>query len=203
MSAHAGIVWNVDLVVQYYSGPPNNWDLETIKRNILDKLDASRTYGSVWDPLSVMHYPMKRGFIISPPGYENGFDRAGGLSKLDKEWIYKYYPGLDSDSARMLNVGSEPVSVEPSWGGEQFNFRIVPNETKKYVLETRGIADTLLVLQRKDENGEMVKVAADDDSGTDSNARLEVELSAGVTYYLRMRVVFAPDGKIDIACDPA
>src|SRR5262249_13757272 len=59
----AGIVWNEPKVYAYFSGPPDNWDHDTIFSNIIKKLRESDVEGSRWDPQSIMHYPFEPGLI--------------------------------------------------------------------------------------------------------------------------------------------
>ena len=89
---YSGIVWNEQAVIADLSGPPNNWDLDTINWNILRKIDVSEVEGSIWDPNSIMHYPFKAGLILKPEMYKTApLIPAGGLSAADKEWVKKFY----------------------------------------------------------------------------------------------------------------
>jgi hypothetical protein len=51
-----GIPWNQAAVLAYYAGPPNYWDEETIRFNILDKYKQRQLNGTDFDPRSIMLY---------------------------------------------------------------------------------------------------------------------------------------------------
>ena len=48
--------WDVEAVYRYFSGPPNNWDPETIDHNILEKYSPEGTSATLFDPDSIMLY---------------------------------------------------------------------------------------------------------------------------------------------------
>jgi len=60
---NAGIVWDESAVNAYFSGPPNNWDQETIFGNILRKISSADVNGSSWDKDSIMHYSFNAGLF--------------------------------------------------------------------------------------------------------------------------------------------
>lgn len=60
-SPFAGIHWDDEAVYADLAGPPNFWSRDKTFFNILRKLDPAEVNGSVWDPLSVMEYPSRRG----------------------------------------------------------------------------------------------------------------------------------------------
>lgn len=51
-----GIEWNTATVIKDLSGPPNNWDSQTIETNVLEKYDEDHYNGTEWDPDSIMQY---------------------------------------------------------------------------------------------------------------------------------------------------
>jgi hypothetical protein len=55
----------------------------------------------------------------------------------------------------------------------QKNYKIVPGSTRKYTITTLGKADTLLALYKR-VGDKWEYVAADDDSGKEYNAKIEV-----------------------------
>ena len=83
------IDWNKPAVVQDLSGPPNNWDPETIQRNMFDKYDASKVTATPVDADSIMMYPIPKSWTL------DGFsaDLNNDLSSNDKKLIHKVYPG--------------------------------------------------------------------------------------------------------------
>ncbi|OWU69461.1 matrixin family metalloprotease [Phaeobacter sp. 22II1-1F12B] len=83
-----GIQWNEAAVVADLSGPPNNWDLATIKRNVLDKYAPGVVSGTDVDSNSIMMYPI-------PASWTDGTFSAGNndvLSSQDKAFIKNAYP---------------------------------------------------------------------------------------------------------------
>ena len=42
-----GIKWNEDAVIRDLSGPPNNWDVATIRHNVLNKYAHDQINGAV------------------------------------------------------------------------------------------------------------------------------------------------------------
>jgi hypothetical protein len=81
------------------------------------------------------------------------------------------------------------LELEPA---QQADFAIVPPSTRRYTIGTFGAADTVAVLF-EDVNGELRQVAADDDSGTDRNARMQLKLFKGRKYVLRIRLYWAEE----------
>ena len=49
-------LWNREVVIEDLSGPPNNWNLETIEYNVLDAYSPLGITATKWDPKSVMQY---------------------------------------------------------------------------------------------------------------------------------------------------
>jgi hypothetical protein len=66
---------------------------------------------------------------------------------------------------------------------------IKPTESRKYRIETKGAADTLLVLF-EDINGVPRFLAGDDDSGEDRNASISYKLFKGRNYIVRLRLYY-------------
>jgi hypothetical protein len=191
---NAGIVWNEPKVMEYFSGPPNNWDPDTIHWNILRKINPSDVQGSNWDRHSVMHYRFEAGLIDEPVEFRTTpLVPAGGLSPRDEEWIREFYPPQDEEKFKELKpFESAALKLQP---GQQADFLVLPTETRRYEFSTFGSADTVLVLfedvQTDPEGSGWRFVAGDDDSGTDRNARFGVKLFKGRRYMLRTRLYWA------------
>jgi len=185
----AGIEWDEEAVFAALAAPPNNWDRATTFHNIIRKIAADKVQGSEWDPDSVMHYPFGPGLIQTPANFRaTGISPAGGLSKRDKTWVKTFYPPIDSGSIDALKPAeSVRLNLSP---GEQKNFQIKPDATRKYQFRTFGPSDSVMVLFEADGN-ELRYVAGADDSGTDSNGTLDQKLFAGRSYVLRVRMVHA------------
>jgi serralysin len=82
------ISWNRAAVIADLSGPPNNWDLETIENNMFKRYEPGEVTGTDTDPLSIMMYPIPRSWTTD--GFSAGFN--GELSETDKALIKKCYP---------------------------------------------------------------------------------------------------------------
>jgi hypothetical protein len=83
------IQWNTEVVYRELGGPPNNWDRETVKRNIFQAFDKSQTQFTRVDPTSVMMYEIPARWTTN--GYSVA--RNNGLSATDKAFVGALYPG--------------------------------------------------------------------------------------------------------------
>jgi hypothetical protein len=181
----AGIVWNEEAVYKSLAAPPNEWDRSTTFHNIIEKIVPDSVKGSNWDPDSVMHYPFEAGLILKPAKYAQGLSPAGGLSPHDKEWARTFYPPLKaSDAIPLVPFRSVPISLK---SGEQIDFALSPTASRPYVMQTFGNSDTVMALFEETPSGQ-AQLAADNDSGTDRNARITFALSKGKKYTLRVRL---------------
>jgi hypothetical protein len=104
------------------------------------------------------------------------------------EVLQQFYPPDAQPPADSLlkPLESRPFSIAP---GEQVNFRIEPDATRKYEIRTFGTSDVVMVLFEED-NGELRFRAGDDDSGEDRNALIEFRLLRGHKYVVRIRMFF-------------
>lgn len=185
----AGIRWDEKKVFDYFTGAPNYWTRQQTHSNVLQKIDPSEVEGSNWDPDSVMEYWFPAGLIIEPAKYHDGLEPPGVLSAEDKEWALRFYPTLEPNMPELKPFASAPLSLA---SGEQANFSIVPEATRRYRLGTFGISDTVLVLF-EEVGGELRHLAADDDSGSELNAKIKVKLFKCKNYVARVRLSWAGD----------
>ncbi len=186
-SPFAGIQWDEEAVYAALAQPPNRWSRQRTFFNIIRKIPADDVQGSNWDRNSVMHYPFEAGLIQEPSELRDGLNPEPGLSDRDKIWIRNYYPPLEEDEEKELKPFSpEFLSIA---AGEQLNFMIKPEVSRKYNIQTFGESDTIMVLF-EEIDGNPAYVTADDDGGTDFNARIEVKLHAGRKYILRLRLYY-------------
>jgi serralysin len=84
-----GIKWNEPAVIEDLSGPPNNWDLETIKVNVLNHYGPDVVTGTNVDPKSIMMYPIPKAWTLD--GFSAGLN--SDVSDTDVEFIQETYPG--------------------------------------------------------------------------------------------------------------
>lgn len=105
---HGGIQWNVDAVMEYFRGPPNHWDDEAIKFNVLDKYSADIVNASDFDPHSVMLYAYPSDLTL------NGMSTKANpyFSKTDIQWLAKVY-GTPSPRSR-VTVNTPPTTGSTS-----------------------------------------------------------------------------------------
>lgn len=188
-NANAGIVWDVDAVNNYFSGPPNNWDEERIYHNILRKISLAEVEGSNWDKNSIMHYQFNAGLIKSPAEYlQKALIPDPGLSAIDKSEAKKFYP--DTSKKPLVELKPFLSKIVKLAAGQQIDYEIKPVVSRKYTMQTFGSMDTVVVLF-EDDNGEPIYLDGDDDSGTNFNSKIEYRLISGRTYYLRLRLYYA------------
>ncbi len=186
---NAGIVWDEEAVYSYFGGPPNNWNRDKAFYNIIRKISPAAVHGSQWDRDSIMHYQFLAGMIVTPEQYQDQpLIPAAGLSNIDIDEVKRFYPDeTEPQIPELKPYLSQLVQVDP---GDQLDFVIKPRVGRKYTLQTFGNIDTVIVLF-EDVAGEPVYLSGDDDSGTNFNARIEIRLMRGRTYYLRLRLYYA------------
>lgn len=191
----AGILWDEDAVYKYFGGPPNNWDRDTTYYNVVRKLDPGEVEGSSWDPDSIMQYSFPAGVIKEPQEYaDHGIAPSGVISQVDKEYVLKWYPPLDSDLPRLTAFSSVPLHLKPT---QQADYRIEPTESRTYSVGTFGDSDAVLVLFEEVE-GELRYRSGDDASGQDRNTLVRAKLFRGRKYVVRVRLNYS-EGPGDIA----
>ena len=111
---------------------------------------------------------------------------ADGVSGRDR-----FYPELDDDRNKELKAfESQRLLIGP---GEQIDFRIRPDFTREYVIQTFGVSDTVMVLFDAND-GDPSYIDGDDDSGWDRNAGIVHRLYRGREYILRIRLYYVDIG---------
>lgn len=83
-----GIKWNRDAVIRDLSGPPNNWDPQTIEINMFRPIDKNESNFTAMDPDSIMMYPLPATWTTN--GFSVGLN--SDLSAKDKSFIRQQYP---------------------------------------------------------------------------------------------------------------
>jgi hypothetical protein len=81
------IKWNKAAVVADLEGPPNNWDSDTIERNVFAKFAASSVITTDFDQVSVMIYTIPSTWTIDG----KSFMPSWRLSDGDKATVLKLY----------------------------------------------------------------------------------------------------------------
>lgn len=84
------IEWNYDAVWRMLCNPPNKWDWQKIKTNVIDTgFSPDELNGSEFDPKSIMLYSFGPELTLN---FKDGLKANSELSDLDKEWLQKMYP---------------------------------------------------------------------------------------------------------------
>ncbi|MFJ4681818.1 M12 family metallopeptidase [Streptomyces sp. NPDC088789] len=184
-SPFAGIHWDDEAVYAELAGPPNHWDRETTRFNILRKLDRDEVNGSLWDPQSIMEFPFTSGLILEPEQFRAGLNPPGTLSPLDKEFVLRWYPPVGTRlPEELVPFRSAPLRLGP---GEQADFRIEPRQTREYTVGVFGDGDAVAVLF-EERDGVPRYVTGEDDGGSPDNATLRARLVKGRRYVVRVRL---------------
>ncbi|MGW4910722.1 beta-glucuronidase AbsR1 [Streptomyces sp. NPDC004270] len=182
-SPFAGVHWDDEAVYTDLAGPPNHWSRDRTDFNILRRLDPAEANGSVWDPQSVMQYPLGPGLILEPEQYHSGLYPPGSLSPADKEFVLRWYPPAEAP-AMLVPFRSAPLGLGP---GEQADFAVEPPETRVYSVGTFGESDSVVVVF-EERDGEPRYLAGHDDGGTPHNTAIRVRLVKGRRYFVRVRL---------------
>jgi hypothetical protein len=85
----ARLEWNVDEVYRVFSGPPNYWSRQDIDHNVLGRYSKEHMNWSAFDKASIMLYHFPGSLFLSGTGTPMNTE----LSKKDKQFIAKMYPG--------------------------------------------------------------------------------------------------------------
>ena len=144
--------------------------------------------GSTWDSNSIMEYPFEAGLIKEPAQYRAGLNPAGGISEVDKAWVKQHYPPQKEAEFPNLEL-RRSVDLDIPAGGQK-DFIIIPPETRRYTIQTFGLSDTVMVLF-EEVDGKLLQRKGDDDSGEDSNAKIEERLYKDKKYVLRIRLFYS------------
>ena len=189
-SPFSGIEWDVPVVYSYFAAPPNKWSKAETDANVLDKLPANTLNGSTWDPKSIMEYQFDPGLVIKPAPYrETGINPPGVLSSNDKKGVKALYPPVKA--SKMVTLKLNKIAEIKAGSGGQSDFVFTAPATGKYIFETKGELDTVMVIFEKGPK-ENYYMAGDDDSGLDKNAKIKLPLVKGRKYLINVRVMYAP-----------
>ena len=82
------IHWNKDAVIADLSGPPNNWDRDTIEHNMFEAYPRNEIAGTTLDSTSIMMYPIPKSWTLD--GTSAGLNTD--LSQTDRTFIRQQYP---------------------------------------------------------------------------------------------------------------
>ena len=82
-----GINWDRDAVIADLSGPPNEWDLDTIEHNMFKKYDPAAVIATSTDKDSIMMYQIPEHWTLD----DFATDFNATLSPMDKQLIKDIY----------------------------------------------------------------------------------------------------------------
>ncbi|WP_373500592.1 pre-peptidase C-terminal domain-containing protein [Desulfococcus sp.] len=179
-----GIQWNEEAVIRDLSGPPNNWDVATIRHNVLNKYAHDQINGTEFDPDSIMLYSFPKEWTL------DGFQAKENtkLSAVEKAFIAggKMYPGKGVQPGVVELGVLEHKGTKASIGqaGEEDLYTFTVKSPGRHFMETEGETD--LVMKLYGPESRTLLIAEDDDSGTGYNPKISADLAAG-KYYLQVR----------------
>lgn len=81
--------WNQAAVMKYFQGPPNYWDEEEIRQNVLSKYSPKGIQATKFDPQSIMLYSFAAALFSDGRGPTN---ENSQLSPTDRTMIKQMYP---------------------------------------------------------------------------------------------------------------
>lgn len=184
-SPQGGLAWNEAVVIREMAKPPNLWDEQTTRHNILNKYTIDQINGTAFDPDSIMLYFFPAEWTLNGVGTKEN----DVLSRMDREFVAgaKMYPrtGATVATATPLEVNAGR-RTQASIGkvGEEDLFKFTADRDGRYVVDTRGPTDVVMKLFGP--ASETALIAEDDDSGVDTNARITANLIAG-DYFVQVR----------------
>jgi hypothetical protein len=179
-----GIRWNEEAVIRDLSGPPNHWDVATIRHNVLSKYSHDQVNGTEFDPDSIMLYSFPKEWTLD--GFHAKENRK--LSEVEKGFIAgeTMYPGRGSQP-EMVELGVlEMKGTKASIGqpGEEDLFFFTVASPGRHHMETEGETDLVMKLYGPDSQTELI--AEDDDGGKGYNPKISADLVPG-KYFLQVR----------------
>jgi len=85
-----GVCWNEANVIADLSGPPNNWNLATIRFNVLDYHNPANVITTGYDKTSIMHYSTPARWTCNNVAIPGGT----AISTADRAFVSLQYPGV-------------------------------------------------------------------------------------------------------------
>jgi Bacterial pre-peptidase C-terminal domain len=172
------------VVIAALKGPPNFWNEEQIRHNVLRKYAADQVNGTSFDKDSIMLYFFPKEWTLN--GVATKENEV--LSATDKLFIAgaKMYPGRGTGpvDATVLKVGAARTNGEIGKSGEEDLYSFNVSTGGRYVVDTRGTTDVVMKLFGP--NGRTNLIKEDDDSGIGSNALISANLIPG-EYFVQIR----------------
>ena len=164
------IPWDKEKVYAYYAR--QGWSRSQVDTNLFQAYSPAGIQFSRFDRDSIMLYAVDDSLTIG--NWSVGWNTH--LSSGDKTFIRSQYPAQPKPVTR-LKIGASPVSGSIGTHGEvdRYTFRV--GKAGHFVLQTLGRTNVVMSLHGP--NSDTSLIAADDDSGAGSNARIERDLQPG------------------------
>lgn len=178
-----GIQWNEPEVIRDLSGPPNQWTVEQIRHNVLEKYGQDQIRGARFDPDSIMLYAFPARWTLN--GVATHANHA--LSDRDKAFMARMYPKPQAPTAPTLPElipGAPPLPARIGVPGEEDLYRVIVTRPRRLVIETGGETDVMMRLFGP--NSRTNVLAEDDDGGVGLNAKIVARLIPG-EYLVQVR----------------
>lgn len=172
--------WNEEYIYRTFSGPPNNWNKQTIYHNILKKYNSQELNSSQYDIHSIMHYFFPKEYFLSPVS----IPLNANLSATDKLWLNKHYPT------------SEPIVVEEDVGTPPTT-TTVEVEEKKEVEEEKVEVEEEKEVEVEVEEEKEVEVDSDSD---DDDEKPETKIVKEIVETEETRVIDEDDKTCSCDC---
>jgi hypothetical protein len=179
-----GIKWNEPVVIRDLSGPPNRWDIATIRHNVLNKYSHDQVNGTDFDPKSIMLYSFPVEWTL------DGFHSEPNLQLSDTDEAFVassvMYPGRGT-SPRVVDLTVTEIQATAAaigQAGEEDLFTFMARTAGRYTIETEGETDLMMKLFGPDSQTQLI--TEDDDSGQGYNPRITVDLLPG-EYFVQIR----------------
>jgi astacin (peptidase family M12A) len=177
-----GLIWNEPVVLHDLAGPPNYWDAQMVRDNVLSKYSSNQINGTSFDKDSVMLYAFPAEWTL------NGVSTHANevLSVTDESFIAssKMYPAVLSNTV-ILPVTTKALKKDTlgaiGKAGEEDKYSFTVTTAGTHVMETSGSTDLVMSLSFQ---GKLI--ATDDDSGAGYNSRISKSLKPGI-YELAIR----------------
>ena len=184
---NAGIEWNEERLLSYYSAAPNGWNASRVRAHFLTPHeDDAGNAAREWDPYSIMHHPVPPNHIVRPERWRGGIAPNLKLSDGDMAWARANYPEIEEQPAIGV-LDLKPVTAQD---GAQSNFTFTPCTSRTYAVKLLGQGDAKIVVFEQRE-GQWRYFDGADFSGQDGDAQLCVRLVKGRQYAIRTRIHYA------------
>lgn len=177
-----GIEWREEVVIRELGGPPNNWDPDQVRHNVLEKYSVDQIKGTKFDGDSIMLYFFPGRWTKSGKGTKANED----LSTMDKAFIAseEAYPRKAIEVTKLSVNSVSPTKASIGAPGEEDLFTFSVKSGGRHTISTSGQTDVVMKLFGP--NSQTSLIAEDDDSGVGTNSRIVADLIPG-QYFVQIR----------------